>query len=446
MEKLIEKYFEEHKNEMLESLSEIMSIDSSYSQPREGMPFGEGSARALKWAENFGNSLGMTVKNIDNYAVSMDYMQGEPVLGILSHLDVVPAGEGWSFPPFACTVKDDIIYGRGAVDDKGPSVAVLYAVKCLKELGVKLSKNFRLIMGGNEEGGCEDIAYYRSKEKFPPMVVTPDGSFPVLNCEKGMIHLEFEGEGSFDCKDIKFESIKGGTVINAIPGKTVCKAQLSGKLPDFPDCDTQLSDGGFTIAGQSSHGSRPELGRNTVTALLDVLAKLGNPTASVLSQLFPHGEFNGSSAGMGFSDSVSGEMTCALTVLDYSGGKFTAGIDIRYPIDRTLGEMKKIIIGALEDRGMKILTCDGMEPHYVPEESELVQALLKTYEKVRGEKGCCIAEGGITYVHETDGGVAFGAEYPDENNNMHGADEHISIATFRDNFLMYANAIIEICK
>ena len=82
----------------------------------------------------------MTVKNFGNYAVSMDFGQGEPVLGILSHLDVVPAGEGWSFPPFACTVKDGIAYGRGAIDDKGPSVAVLYAVKCIKDLGIPIKK------------------------------------------------------------------------------------------------------------------------------------------------------------------------------------------------------------------------------------------------------------------------------------------------------------------
>lgn len=446
-EKQIEEYFENNKDEILASLGEIMSIDSSFSQPDEGKPFGSGSARALEWAENFGKSIGLGVKNFDNYAVSMDYSDGEPVLGILSHLDVVPAGEGWTYPPFACTIENDTIYGRGSVDDKGPSVAVLYAVKCLRDLKIPLKKNFRLILGGNEEGGCEDIEYYQRKEKFPPMVITPDGSFPVLNCEKGMIHLEFSGSGSFDCSGLHFSEIKGGTVINAIPGKTVCKAECTDNsvFACLEGCDTGYTADGVVITGQSAHGSRPELGRNTVTALLRLLSELGNKTAKRLSDIFPHGEFNGKSAGMGFSDEVSGEMTCALTTLDYSDEKFTCGIDIRFPIDRTLDEMKKIIISTLEDAGMTIVSFDGMEPHYVPEESGLVQALLKTYEKVRGEKGFCIAEGGITYVHNTSGGVAFGAEFPDENNNMHGADEHISMETFKCNFLMYANAIIEIC-
>ena len=112
-------------------------------------------------------------------------------MGILSHLDGVPVGDGWSYPPFDCTVDGDNIYGRGAIDDKGPSVAVLYAVKCIKELGIPIKKNFRVIFGGNEEQGCTDLEYYEKLEPFPPMVFTPDGTFPVLNCEKGMMHLCF---------------------------------------------------------------------------------------------------------------------------------------------------------------------------------------------------------------------------------------------------------------
>ena len=142
-----------------------MSIDSTFQTPKENMPFGEGSAKALKWGAGFGRSLGMKVKNFDNYAVSMDFKDSDPKLGILSHLDVVPASEGWHYPPFDCTVDGDNIYGRGAIDDKGPSVAVLYAVKCIKDLGISRKDNFRVIFGGNEEGGCQDIEYYERRKK-----------------------------------------------------------------------------------------------------------------------------------------------------------------------------------------------------------------------------------------------------------------------------------------
>lgn len=454
--KAISEYFDNHMDEIMRSLKEIMSIESTYQTPKEGMPFGEGSAKALEWGADFGRSLGMRVKNFDNYAISMDFKEGEPKLGILSHLDVVPACDGWHYPVFDCTLDGDKIYGRGAIDDKGPSVAVLYAVKCIKELGIPIRDNFRVIFGGNEEGGCEDIEYYETKEKFPPMVFTPDGTFPVLNCEKGMLHLNFSGKGKMNGSDgFEVKRISAGTVVNAIPDKAecVCTGIEADKIVKAfesidTDCDIDITNDdelSFVITGKSAHGSRPELGENAVTALLKLLTALGCEAAQSLAKLFPHGEFNGKSAGMGFADNISGEMTCALTILNYDGENISGGIDIRFPIDKTVKEIREIITYALKRAGMTVIEADGMEPHYVPEDSPFVQALLEVYREVKGEEGECLAEGGITYVHNTEGGVAFGAEFPDEQNNMHGADEHISIETLKYNLNMYANAIIRIC-
>ncbi|MCR5121340.1 MAG: Sapep family Mn(2+)-dependent dipeptidase [Ruminococcus sp.] len=419
-------YFDEHFDEILADLSEIMSIDSSFSTPSEGKPFGEGSAAALAWGAKKGGELGLNVRNFDNYAVSMTCGVGEPVLGILSHLDVVPASpEGWQHTPFACTVDGGYIYGRGAIDDKGPSVAVLWAVKALKELNVPLTKAFRVIFGGNEEQGCNDIAYYQTKEPFPPMVFTPDGSFPVLNCEKGMIHLTF----SAPFEDTAITSIKAGTVINAIPDR----------------CSVTGSSENFEYAGKPSHGSRPENGDNAITKFLAAY-KGGSELLKALARLFPHGEFDGKSCGLGFSDEISGQMTCALTMLNTSDGRLCGGIDIRYPIDRTLAEISGIITKALENAGFAVDECEGMEPHYVSADSPLVQTLLQVYEDVKGERGEPVSEGGVTYVHNTPGGVAFGAEFPWEDNRMHGIDERVSIETYKLNLNMYANAIARLCR
>ncbi len=452
----IREYFDVHFDEVLKSMKEIMSIDSTFQNPKEGMPFGEGSAKALEWGAEFGRRLGMNVKNFDNYAISMDFMEGEPKLGILSHLDVVPACDGWHYPPFDCTVDGENIYGRGAIDDKGPSVAVLYAIKCIKELGIPIKDNFRVIFGGNEEGGCEDIEYYETKEKFPPMVFTPDGTFPVLNCEKGMLHLSFSGNVDMKGSDgFEVRGISAGTVVNAIPDKAECRCVgvTSDELEKAflqadTECDIEICDSdelSFVIKGRSAHASRPENGANAVTALLKILSLLGVEGARLLSKLFPHGEYNGKSIGMGFSDSISGEMTCALTILGVNRTMLNGGIDIRFPIDKKLDEITKIITEALENSGFSVDEADGMESHYVSEDSPFVKALLEVYKDVKGEEGECLAEGGITYVHNTDGGVAFGAEFPNEKNNMHGADEHISIETMKYNLNMYANAIIKIC-
>ncbi len=427
----IADYFDQHFDEILRDLNEIMSINSAFSQPAEGKPFGEGSAAALAWGSEKGRQLGLEVKNFDNYAISMT-SGSEPVLGILSHLDVVPASEeGWHYPPFACTVDGDTIYGRGAIDDKGPSVAVLWAVRALKELNVPLSKGFRIIFGGNEEQGCEDIAYYEKQEPFPPMVFTPDGSFPVLNCEKGMVHLNFSAP--FEDHDIT--EIRGGSVINAIPDK--CRITFAG------------TDGTTLMyGGKSAHGSRPENGVNAITKFLEAYKKdCGkSPQLCALRRMFPHGEYDGEALGLGFEDEVSGRMTCALTMLYTDGDRLRGGIDIRFPIDRSYDEISGTVIQELKSSGFSIDDCSGMEPHHVPADSPFVQTLLEVYEDVKGERGEPIAEGGITYVHNTEGGVAFGAEFPWENNNMHGVDEHISIETFKLNLNMYANAIARICR
>ena len=415
------EYFDKHFNEILSDFSEIIAIESIADENSDIKPFGEGSAKALAWGEKKMAELGMETKNFGNYAVRGDFKAGEePVLGILAHLDTVPVSNNWSFPPFELTQKDGVLYGRGTIDDKGPAVAVLWAVKAVREMGLEV-KNFRVIFGGNEENGCTDMEYYKTCEAFPPAVFTPDGSFPVLNCEKGMVHMTF----SAPFEDSEITSVKGGTVINAIPDR----------------CEI---NGTKTVTGKSAHGSRPENGDNAITKFLAEYEG-ENTLLCGLKKLFPHGEYDGKSCGLGFEDKVSGKMTCALTMLYTKDGRLCGGIDIRFPIDRSYAEISGIIKSAVAGAGFETDTCEGMEPHYVDEDSEFVQALLRVYERVKGEKGSCIAEGGITYVHNTEGAVAFGAEFPWENNNMHGDDEHISVETFKLNLNMYANAIAEIC-
>ena len=452
--KIFEEYFEKNMPLILDDLKEIIGIQSIAEENSDIKPFGAGSAKALAWGENFMKKLGMTTRNFDNYAVRGDFSQDKaPRLAVLAHLDTVPAGEGWTTDPFTLTLKDDVLYGRGTIDDKGPAVAALWAAKAIKDLNIPV-ENFRIIFGGNEENGCEDMEYYEKCEAFPENVFTPDGSFPVLNCEKGMVHLTFEGEYSHAGKYIC--ELNAGTVINAVPGKAevtfcgVTRAEVENAFADFEGIklETEDSEKGVkcVVIGHSAHGSRPERGYNTATAILQACVKMGFKGLENLSRIFPHGELDGKSAGLGFSDEISGAMTTVLTLLSTDGKKLCGGIDIRFPIDRKYNEISSIISKAIENAGYTITSCDGMESHYVDENSNFVQTLLKVYENVKGEKGYCIAEGGITYVHNTEGAVAFGAEFPDENNNMHGADEHITMETFKYNLNMYANALYELLK
>lgn len=426
----IRKYLESHKDEMLGLLSELVAIPSVQGEALEGKPFGEEPARALAFMLEKCREYGFAVENVDNYAGSADFGAPEPELAILSHLDVVPAGSGWSSDPFTLTVDGDKLIGRGAIDDKGPAVAALFALRAVRELGIPLKKGVRLIFGTNEENGSADLAYYRSKRELPPMVFTPDGEYPVINAEKGMLRVFFSAP--FNNGAIYDE----GGVINAVP--QLCSYDI--RLEE--NGDVSLNYG--KIKGVSAHASTPEKGENAITKFL-TFNNYGVPMLKKLAELFPHGEFNGKSCGLGFSDPISGEMTCVLSILYTKEGRLHGGIDIRFPLDRKKAEISDIICGKLREAGFDIDSCEGVEPHCTDENSTFVQALLKTYERVTGEKGRCIAIGGGTYVHEIEGGVAFGAEFPGKDYHMHSPDEFITVGELLKNAELMAEAIIEIC-
>lgn len=414
---LIKKYLQTHKEEMFSFLAELVAVRSVQNEPNGKFPFGKKPAKALEKMLNKCSEYGFVTENIDNYVGSADFGEGEVALGILSHLDVVPEGDGWESDPFVMKRKDGRLIGRGTSDDKGPAVASLFALRAVKELGIPLKKGVRLIFGTNEENGSADLAYYRTKRNLPPMVFTPDGEYPVINGEKGMLRVYFSA-------DYDGFWISGGEVINAVPQRC--------SVGDGERCSTIYS-------GKSAHASTPEKGENAITCFL---AHHGtkNKILSSLASLFPHGEWNGKSI---FGD-ISG-ITCVLSLLNTKENRLHGGIDIRFPLDKTKSEISEIICGKLREIGFEIDRCDGSEPHYTEENSDFVRSLLRVYEKITGEKGYCITIGGGTYVHEIDGGVAFGATFPEEDCHIHGCGEFITEESLLKNAEIMAETIVEIC-
>ncbi len=415
----IRKYLEEHKHEMIGLLGELVAVPSVQGEAGKDTPFGEEPANALRLMLKNCERFGFSVENVENYAGSADINDLEPALGILTHLDVVPTGTGWSSDPFVLTRCGNKLVGRGTIDDKGPAAAAVFAARAVRELGIPLTKGVRLIFGTNEENGSADLAYYRTKRKLPPMVFTPDGEYPVINGEKGMLRVYFS-----TILDENVE-ISAGEVINAVPAS--CSVKIGGNTTVY--------------RGKSAHASTPWQGENAITKFLSQYEGNSRVVKSI-QQCFQHGDVEGKTI---FGDN-SANFTCVLSMLNTVENSLKGGIDIRYPLDRSKAEVSRIICGKLHAAGFSIDSCEGSEPHYTDESSEFVQKLLKVYEKVSGEKGSCITIGGGTYVHEIDGGVAFGAEYPGGSGNMHGADEYITVESLLKNAEIMAEAIIEICS
>ena len=418
----IRKYLEDKKEEMIAFLGELISVRSVQEEAEEGYPFGRNSARALEIMLDKCNESGFHVENVDNYVGSADFNDSEAALGILSHLDVVPEGSGWTSDPYELKRENGILTGRGTIDDKGPAVASLYAMKALKELNIPLKKGVRLIFGTNEENGGDDIVYYRKNHTLPPMVFTPDGEYPVINGEKGMLRIYFSAEIEEKIK------IQAGEVINAVP--MACAVET--------DCSVMLYE------GKSAHASTPEKGENAITKFLADYS--GNSTAlNGLKQIFQHGDVEGSVI---FGDN-SQNFTCVISLLKtvekFEKCYIEGGIDVRFPFGHTKDDVQKIICDKLEAAGITIDSVMAVNPHYTDENSNFVQSLLSVYEQVTGEKGKCITIGGGTYVHDIEGGVAFGAEYEGGSGNMHGADEFITEESLILNAEIMAEAIKAIC-
>ena len=452
----IDQFIDKSKESFLRDLRQLIQIPSFRTQGEEGTPYGKECARVLDAALAIAKDKGFCVKNYEGYMGTVDFFKKEPELGILCHLDVVPAGEGWSVDPYDLTVQGDTILGRGVIDDKGPAVAALYAMYAILKLGIPLKRGVRLYLGCDEENGSSDLAYFRRQEEMPPMVFTPDAEYPLINVEKGMLRIRIAAEA--DKRVI--QQVSGGRTINAVPAKA--QAVLEGIAAQEVErtaqqrgihCDVQEEKGTLTVTahGKSAHASTPELGENALCVLLELLSMLPSVTGEekkllrALTELFPRGETNGKGAGLAMKDDVSGALTLVFSVMDWKDGGLSATMDIRFPADKTKAQVIAALRQRLDQFGISISDVMGQEPHQVSADSEFVQTLLKVYQEKTGKEGYCRAIGGGTYVHEIPGGVAFGAMFEGEENNMHGADECASIQNLLLNAKIFAHAILELC-
>ncbi len=446
-------YIDSHKDAMVATLCELIAYPSYQQEADIGAPFGRPVRECLDKALEICEGFGFRTKNYDGYVGVAEFTENEASLGILGHLDVVPEGTGWTHEPFNAHVCDGKVFGRGSIDDKGPCVAVMYAMKAIKDLGIPLKNGVRLILGTNEENGSGDLEYFEKVATMPKWLFTPDGNYPVINIEKGMIRAKI----SVTPQKSKLVSLHSGKTINAVPelaNATVCgigKDDIENAVASLhPSCEINVSEveNGLRIdvKGTSAHASTPDLGDNALTCLLAILSKL-NVCESVnsLATMFPYGETDGTSAGIKASDEVSGSLTEVLSVLDYDGGEMNGWIDIRFPVCENVESVKTKLEATAKTLGLTI-NAGGVEPHYVKSDSAFVQTLLGVYEEMTGEKGECIAIGGGTYVHHTEGGVAFGAEFPGEDNHMHGADEFMTVDSLLLNAKMFALALINVCN
>lgn len=460
-----------YKDDIVRKTQELVSIPSIEGECQEGMPMGEAVNQALVYTLDLCKELGFRTKNVDGYAGYAEYGSGDEMVGILCHLDVVPAGEGWSKPPFGGILEGDQIFGRGTSDNKGPTISAIYALKAVAEADIPLKRRVRLIFGTNEESGWRGINYYRQHEEKPTMAFVPDAMYPVINVEKGIVHVHLtHGGGSSrsatDARLLRVLQLEGGHRANMIP--RICTCKLAGDGVDlekaaaiargleqepYPKVDATIEAGVLTlqVEGLAGHGSTPAAGVNAVSYMIKALDQMTDAGLSFDSEAitqvvtFLSGqvgfETNGKSLGIDYQDTLSGELTLNVGTFGYVDGEVKVAFDIRYPVTKALADILDPIEKAATPYGLTLAQGHSNRPLHVSEDGFLVQQLLKVYEKHTGENARPLSIGGGTYARAFDNAVAFGATMPGEQRNVHREDEFTTVTELVRNAAIFADAI-----
>lgn len=454
------KILENKQNEMIENLQKCIQIPSVYAADNSGYPYGEKLHECLEYVLALAEHMGFKTNNMDEQLGWCEYGDGDEMVAVLAHLDVVPEGEGWSVPPYEGVVKDGKIFGRGAIDDKGPAMAALYGLLALKESGQPIQKRIRIIFGLNEETGAADIRYYKAHGgEIPVMGFTPDADYPVIHGEKGIINAVFscayQQEGNLWLKEIS-----GGTAFNVVPDYAYatfrCSKELAAGICENAAITEKIkctfTDDGIKIeaAGVSAHGGTPWEGENASGRLLKFLATL--PIEGELKKVIAFlaekigMETDGKSLGIAISDEVSGGLTLNFGVLRGNEEQMEVKFNYRYPVTKEYDDCAPKLEQQMNSAGF-VKTEELHKPKlYVEKDSELVTRLMKVYKDCTGRNDQPECIGGGTYAKTLPNTVAFGCVFPGDELTEHKPDEYIAIDRLMENANIIAEAMYALAE
>ena len=447
MENKIKNIVNENSRDMLESIKVAVKINSVMDEKTatESMPFGKGVDDALRKTLEIAESLGFKTVYKDGYYGYAEVGEGEELIGILGHIDVVPVGDEskWIFPPFSATEKDGYMYGRGTQDDKGPTIAAMYAVKSLLDAGVKFGKRVRFIIGGDEENLWRCIAKYTENgEEIPSMGFTPDSSFPVTNAEKSLVQFYLRGKGS---KEINL-NISGA--LNAVPGEASYKGNLADKLAEKLDelkFEYKKDGDSVTVIGKRVHSASADKGINAIERLCKALYEIGLKE-DVVRFVAELSDSVGSKILPNCIDDVSGTLTLNLGELIINENESVLGYDSRIPVKYTIENLENAIKEKAADYGLVFEEFDRLKSLYVQADSPLIKTLVSVYEQETGLEGTPLSSGGATYAKALDNCVAFGAMFPFDEKTEHQENERVNIENLIKATEIYALAVYRLLE
>lgn len=434
---------------MIQDLCRLLEFESVADRSEAGYLYGKAVAGALDYVLGLCESFGFRTKNADGRYGFAEIGEGDELIGILCHLDVVPAGKGWDYPPFAGTLTAESdgsrrLYGRGTLDDKGPAIAAIYAMKDLLDSGMTLNRRIRIIFGQTEENGeWDDIAEYAACEELPDYGFTPDGDFPAIYAEKGLMVLKLtvplEGSG--------FISVHGGSAPNMVPDQCIAVTEA----------------GTFETTGKSTHGSAPWGGENAITKMMKHLIASEDETAGttgsvpfarIYMETIGDGIY-GERAGCAFEDEKSGKLTlnagmirveeaessegaeiggtgdsCDSGSSGDSGAQLCLYLDIRYPVTFDGEQVAAAVRERMKSYGVASEMIHHMAPVYMDKKGPVMTKLLTAYQEFTGDDTEPLLIGGGTYARSMPNIIAFGPNFLGHPCPEHQENEYILVEDF----------------
>lgn len=452
------KIVDQNKDLIIKTLQELLQIRSvlDESTATEEMPFGKGINDALDYMMNLAEKDGFNTSRDGGYAGEISYGDGKEIVGILCHLDVVPEGNNWMYPPYEARIVDGKIYARGTTDDKGPTIASYYALKFIKDANIKLKKQIKIILGTDEETGWRGISHYLSKYPMPNTGFAPDCSFPLVYGEKGRIAVDLRVKNPNACavNSDALISLKGGERYNVVidEAEAVAKLDLTREFSKYlsdnnleGDVTTEGNNYRYYVKGVAAHAMEPEKGNNAGTHLCNFFKDYTSNELVKYIAKYHHYDYHLSNLGFEYNDYEMGYATCNIGIIDINPESTRATLDIRYPMrfkDETFENDYKNIV---EKLGLEVFNYTWKKPHYVSPDDDLVKLLHQAYVKHTDDHvNKPFTVGGGTYASVLEKAVAYGMGFPHEEELAHQRNEYLSIDSLLKGILIYIDAIISI--
>ena len=432
---------EQVKEEFLSSLKLLISYPSVLNENETGTPSGQAIQDVLEKTLEICQGLGFkTYLDPKGYYGYAEIGQGKELLAVLCHLDVVPSGDkaDWKTPPFEAIVKDGYIFGRGVQDDKGPSMAALYAVKALLDSGVVFQKRVRFIFGTDEETLWRCMGRYNELEETATLGFAPDSSFPLTYAEKGLLQVKLHGPGS------DFLQLEAGEAFNVVPAKASYQGAFLEKVIAglrAAGFDYEETADEVTVLGVPKHAKDAAQGINAIVRLAKVLQLLApHPALSFIADAVGE-DATGSRLFGPILDEPSGSLSFNIAGLTITPERSEIRIDLRIPV---LADKENLVRGLSKKAADYQLTYeefDYLAPLYVPKDSELVSTLMSIYQEKTGDTSPAMSSGGATFARTMPNCVAFGALFPGAEQTEHQANERAKLDDLYKAMDIYAETI-----